>query len=388
LLAENAGRNAVVGFLPTLDVTAGASVSSTDIVQSFSDGRTISRPSASGTNVNANATMEWTVFDGMKMFASADRAGALRAEGLQRVRAEMNTVVADVVTAFNALVAIQTFRETVDSALALSEERYRLEKQRRDVGTVSGVELAQAMIDFNSQKALAIRMQSDEKNASSALQTILGYEPSGLTVADTTNSLMNVPTRAALLESVVSNNPDLLAAMRGLDGASAHVRELTSTLFPIIDVRAGYTFNRSTSEAGFFLVNQANTWLLGSTLQWNIFNGTSDKLAREAALIEEQKNKISIDALRNEIAGRVDRTYRQFELAAQLVEIERSSYEAAQGNANVALEKLRVGSVTPLEVRQTFLTLLEVGERVAQLEYERRLAATELLRLSGSLIQQ
>lgn len=70
-----------------------------------------------------------------------------------------------------------------------------------------------------------------------------------------------------------------------------------------------------------------------------------------------------------------------------MVELERSSYQAAQNNANVALEKLRIGSITPLEVRQTFFTLLEIGERVAQLEYERRLAATELLRLSGLLIQ-
>ncbi|MBI2794425.1 MAG: hypothetical protein HYX66_07240 [Ignavibacteria bacterium] len=62
--------------------------------------------------------------------------------------------------------------------------------------------------------------------------------------------------------------------------------------------------------------------------------------------------------------------------------------DAAQSNANVALENLRVGSVTPMEVRQTLLTLLEVGERAVQLKYERRFAATELLRLSGSLIQQ
>lgn len=387
LLAETAGGAAIVGFLPTFDITAGASLLSTDIVQNFADGRSIIRPSATGSNVNANAVVEWTVFDGLKMFASADRAKAIRAEGLLRVRAEMNTVIADVITAYNALVAVQTFQFTVDSALVLAEERYRLEKQRHEVGTASGVELAQAMIDLNSQKALAIRLKSDLNNASSALQTILGYEPSGLTHADTVNSIIDVPPRTVLLERAVSNNPDLLAAIRSLDGASAHVRELTSTLFPIIDVRGGYTFNRSTSEAGFFLVNQANTWSVGSTLQWNIFNGTSDKLAREAALIEEQKNRISIDALRNDIAGRVDRTYRLFELAAQLVELERSSYQAAQNNANVALEKLRIGSITPLEVRQTFFTLIEIGERVAQLEYERRLAATELLRLSGMLIQ-
>ncbi|MGA0045374.1 MAG: hypothetical protein ACO3I4_03885, partial [Candidatus Kapaibacteriota bacterium] len=61
-------------------------------------------------------------------------------------------------------------------------------------------------------------------------------------------------------------------------------------------------------------------------------------------------------------------------------------YAAAERNAMVALEKLRVGSITPLEVRQTFQTLLEVGAQVAQLEYQQRLAATEILRISGRLM--
>ena len=72
--------------------------------------------------------------------------------------------------------------------------------------------------------------------------------------------------------------------------------------------------------------------------------------------------------------------------SGELLAIQQQSYAAAERNAMVALEKLRVGSITPLEVRQTFQTLLEVGAQVAQLEYQQRLAATEILRISGRLM--
>ena len=82
-----------------------------------------------------------------------------------------------------------------------------------------------------------------------------------------------------------------------------------------------------------------------------------------------------------------DRTLRSYQATGELLEIQRSSYQAAERNAVVALEKLRVGSITPLEVRQTFLTLLEVGQQLARLEYQQRLAATEVLRIAGRLVR-
>ncbi len=388
LLAANTGATSITGYLPRLNVAGNASTGANDINQRLADGRVISQAGATVSNINGNATLSWTLFDGFRMFATADRVRALEAEGIARVRAEMQSVVADVITTYNGLVAFQQFLGTVDSALTLAEERFTIEKRRHDAGLINGVELAQAQIDLNSQRSLAVGMRADRDNAASALLTLLGRQAAGATVvADPTLPPIVIPTLRELTDDADTLNPDVLAAQRMFQAASAHVSEMQAAFYPQLGVSAAYQFNRTEQGAGFILENRTTGWNLGAQVQWNIFNGFNDKLARERAIIEQDKAQITIEAERNTLRGQLDRTYRTFQTKAQQLALEQASYTEATRNASVAIERLRVGTINALEVRQTLLTLLEVGERVARREYERRLAATELFRLSGRLVR-
>jgi outer membrane protein TolC len=388
LLAVNLGKTSITGYLPKLNAAAGASTGANDINQKLADGRTISQGGATVSNVNANATLSWTVFDGFQMFATADRVHALESQGLSRVRAEMQTVVSDVLTTYNGLVAFQQFLQTVDSALVLAEERYAVQQQRYNIGTTSGVELAQSSIDLNTQRALAIGMRADRDNASSALLTLLGRSSiNAVVVADPLLPPLTIPSLQQLRNDVDSLNPEVIEAQHAYEAASAHVTEVQAAYFPQISVSSAYQFNRTSQGAGFILENRTNGWNVGAQLQWNIFNGFADKLARDRAIIEQDRAQIDIEAQRNDLHGQLDRMYRSFQTKAEQLALEQASYAEAQRNATIAVERLRIGTIDALEVRQTLLTLLEVGERVARREYERRLAATELLRLGGRLVR-
>ncbi len=387
LLARNLGSGSITNFLPRVNVQGSVSSGSNNIDQVLADGRRLARDGATVSNMNANAVLSWTLFDGFRMFASADRLRALEAEGLARVQAGMLTVVADVITTYNGLVANQQFLATVDSALQLAEERFLVEQQRYNVGATSGVQLSQARIDLNSQRALRIQMAADVQNASSALLTLLGEQPQSLVLADTTNLALFVPDLSVLTDSASTLNPDVVALQHSLEAASAHIAEARSAFLPTLSVSAGYQYNRTKQGAGFILENQAVGWNLGAQLQWNIFNGFSDQLARERALVLAERSRIEGDALRNQLTGQLHRTYLRYTTAAELRAIEQQSYGEAMKNATIALERLRIGTIDGLEVRQAFLSLLTIGESIARRTYEQRLAATELLRLSGLLLR-
>ena len=387
LIAENVGNTKITGFLPTLDVNGQYVDGSNDISQRLADGRTIEQDGVGYSNLNANAVLNWTIFDGLQMFASADRAQALRDEGVASVRSRMASLIADVITAYNGIHANQQFLLTADSALVLAEERYALEKHRYDVGTASGVELAQAEIDRNSQRALVIQTRTDMNNAKAVLNTLLGREPSTPFEIEDDIEIPTLPARDELYDEIDRANPDVIAARYAISAASAHVREATATFMPQIAVQGAYRLNRNTSDGGFFLENLSNGPSIGLTFQWNIFNGMADRYERERRLILEQRAVVNVAAIRNDLHGMADRTLPSYQETGELLEVQRSSYQAAERNANVGLEKLRVGSITPLEVRQTFLTLLEVGQQLARLEYQQRLAATEVLRLAGRLVR-
>jgi len=103
--------------------------------------------------------------------------------------------------------------------------------------------------------------------------------------------------------------------------------------------------------------------------------------------VQEEKSRIDIKALQNSIIGRIDRTYRSYQTMTELYRIYRESYDDALKNANVALQSLRVGTVSALQVRQALLSVLQTGEQLTQTTYQKQLAATELLRLTGTLIR-
>lgn len=387
LLARNLGATSITGFLPKVNLNGNVATGSTNIDQTLADGRVIGKNGAAVNTLSGNAALQWTLFDGLKMFANANRLRALEAEGLARVRASMQTVVADVLSTYSGIVAFQQFQSTVDSALVLAEQRYEIAQRQYDVGATSGVELAQARIDLNTQRALVISMRADLENASTALLMLLARPQGPTVVADNTLPPLTLPTQTELIASVDTLNPDMIAMQKALEAASAHVSETNAAFMPQLGVNVNYQFNRVNQAAGFVLNNQTLGWSVGAQLQWNIFNGFADNLARERALVEVERSRIEVYALRNTLRADISRAYRNFAAATAQYQLEAASYTDAQTNASVAVEGLRLGTVDALQVRQSLLTLLDVGERVARRDYERRLAATEILRLSGLLVR-
>ena len=93
------------------------------LTQVLSSGSTISRDAAGYSNMNVVAMVNWTVFDGLKMFAQADRLNASEKRGLSIVQSKMAFIIADVITAYSAIVANKQFLVTADSAYKLAVER-------------------------------------------------------------------------------------------------------------------------------------------------------------------------------------------------------------------------------------------------------------------------
>ncbi|MCX6141571.1 MAG: TolC family protein [Candidatus Kapabacteria bacterium] len=387
LTARTTGKQSITGFLPTLGVAGAYANGSNALTQVLSSGSTISRDAAGYSNMNVAAIVNWTVFDGLKMFAQSDRLNATEKRGLSIVQSKMAFIVADVITAYSAIVANKQFLVTADSAYKLAIERYVIEKNRYDAGSISGVERGQAEIDRNNAQSVVVRTRIEYENAKTTLNTLLGRQAETPFDVGGAMPMPSVPSREEVYASIDATNPDVLAARYALASASAHVSEISSTFYPKFGVLGAYQVTRNTSQAGFLLENRSNGAYFGVTFQWNIFNGMSDAYDRELARIDEDRARISIDAIKNDLRGQADRVLRTYRGIEELLVIQRQTLIAAQKNASVAVEKLRIGTVTALEVRQSLLSLLENGQSVARLEYEKRLAITEILRLQGVLVR-
>jgi outer membrane protein TolC len=385
--ARITGSRAITGFLPTANVTATYADGANNLTQVLASGQTIERNGAGYSNLNAVGILNWTIFDGLRMFAAADRLSAAERRGLAIVQSKLQFIIADVITKYSALVATTQFLKQADSAKVLATQRYEIERNRVEAGSVSGVELRQAEIDKYDAELVVLRNRMELGNRMSELNTLLGRDPATQFTVSDTMVMPELPPQPQAQSSIDRTNPDVLAAQHALAEASAHVAEVTATFLPRIAVQGAYQVTRNTSDAGFLLQNRSNGAYVGATLQWNLFNGLNDAYDRQLAKLDEERSRISIDAIRNDLRGQIDRAYRTHAALQEQRRIQQASLAAAERNASVALEKLRIGSVTPLEVRQSLLSYLEAAEGVARLAYQDRLVHVEILRLQGALVQ-
>lgn len=374
-------------FLPTLNLNAQATRGSNDISQRTASGVNVDRANAGFTNLSANATLSWTVFDGLSMFAESSRLRDQSRAEYERVRSRMSFTVADIVNAYALTVATRRSIERATTTLDIAERRLQILTRSRDAGAVAGTDVSQAEVDRNTVQATLIRARADLASATTTLNALLGRQPRQPLTVDTSLAIPSLPSLDSLERAASARNPDVLAAERDVEVAAAQVREADAAFMPRLALNAQYQYTNNSTDAGFILENRTNGWNVGVVGSWNLFNGFSDKYRSDVARVDVEVRRLAVSDIRLQTLARLNQAYTRYEQGIALQQIERASYQAAQRNAQVALEKLRLGTLRDIEVRQTQLTLFEIGERLARIEYETLVAATEAMRLSGALVR-
>ena len=148
------------GFLPKLDVNAAASKSSNNTLQEFSSGLSVDKKGVSSNNITAGAYLTWTIFDGMKMFATKQRLNLLEQQGELSFKIQLENTLEQVSNNYYLIVKQEQLIKGINALLAVSEERIKIAQKKAELGSGSDVELLQAKLDRNAQKSNLIAQQN------------------------------------------------------------------------------------------------------------------------------------------------------------------------------------------------------------------------------------
>ena len=80
-------------------------------------------------------------------------------------------------------------------------------------------------------------------------------------------------------------------------------------------------------------------------------------------------------------------SYKRYRNAIELVALDTQNLKAAEENVSIALEKLKLGSITPVEFRETQTQMVSAKSSLVTARYQAKTAETDLLRISGRLIK-
>lgn len=386
--AEIADRNNTIGnagMLPRITGNVSDNFTLNNLNQKFSNGNEIVTSGVTGNNLSAGVALNWTLFDGLKMFATKNKLQCLDEIGELNFKEEVQTVVANVMLVYYDVVRAKQQLKAIEEAIKISEERVKLADMKFQVGTSGKTDLLQAKVDLNAQKSSALTQRTIIEQRKADLNNLLARNAE--TDFEVSDSIPINLQQELAAEDLDSKNFQLRAAIKNVEVAKYAKKEIFSQFFPTFIGNLGYNYNRSNNSAGFFLVNQTNGMNAGFTLSVPLFNGLNNLRQNKIAAIEILTSQFNVERARFQTRLNFYRALKNFQNAKQLLELEEENIALAEENNKIATERFRLSQSTAIEFREAQKSYIDALTRLVNARYTAKAAETELKRLRGELVR-
>ncbi|MBK7633815.1 MAG: TolC family protein [Saprospiraceae bacterium] len=114
------------GMLPQVNLIFGNNNNINNTRQQFFSGDERTGNNVNTTNLNANLQLAWTVFDGMRMFATRERLKEIESAGQLNTMIQMENTIYQVMSAYYNIIQHKKRISTIGKAIELSLERRSL----------------------------------------------------------------------------------------------------------------------------------------------------------------------------------------------------------------------------------------------------------------------
>ncbi|WP_420315828.1 TolC family protein [Ekhidna sp.] len=389
-IAKNNNTAGNAGMLPTIGLNGNSRQSIQNTEQQFISGEGQTRDGAKTTIYSAGASLDWTLFDGFRMFATKERLEEISQLNEMVFKSQVQDAIADVLKAFYNTALEQERLALLESTLKLSEERVSISKEKYEIGKASKLEYLQAQVDYNSDQSALIRQQ--EVIAYLKLQLIQligiqdGYEEFDLvydlTDFDTALDLENLESEA------VQQNPFLLQLRSQQEVSLLTIKENERDRLPSLDFNLGYNYSNLSAEAGFLQSNISSGITYGLTATMTLFDGMNKTRTIQNARIMSEQSLTAYQQGEAQLRTAVRSGVLVLRNAKMLAELEQKNFDVAKENVTIALERYRVGKSNPLEIREAQNNAVDAQIRYIESLNMAKIAEIELLRLTGKMLEK
>ena len=271
--AANSNTLGNAGMLPSAAINASGNFANNAIKQEYSTGTSVDRSGIISKNISTGAYLTWTIFDGLKMFATKEQLDVLESMGSLNTKVQIENTLVTLSNNYYNIVMINQMIKGLQENMVVSEERLKIAQKKFDIGTASKVDLLQVKVDLNAQKAALIREKTLLSDTKETLNQLLKLPVEKDFDVPDTIPLMNDYKYEDLKNNIDSKNSDLLFAKKSIDSYRAIIKENRGNYFPKLNLNANYIFSRAENAAGLTLLNQNLGLNFGFTASWTIFNG-------------------------------------------------------------------------------------------------------------------
>jgi len=388
-------RNAV--FLPKITATATNSWTDNNQTQEFVTSG-VRSGNVNAANVAAGVTLNWTLFDGLKMFTTRKKAEEYINLGTLVIKEQVVNTVADVVKTYYGIVGQKELLKAIDEQIDISQTRVDLAKRKLEVGAGAKPEYLQSQLDLNAFKAAHLQQETAilqlKQTLNQMIRPATGTDPGGLItdyeVSDTIP--INLDLKLDDIQSQMNTlNPSLQITRKNIDLSYLTLKQIKADRWPLVSFNGGYNFSRADNDITVnpFLPLYTKTGGLnfGFSATMPIINYRNiSRLANQQELNINYQNLV-LENQESQLQLSVLNAYKDFEAQKKALELEESNIGIAHENVDIMLETYRLGNTTYIQLREAQKSLADAHTRLIEARYNTKVAETELLRLKGEIIQ-
>jgi len=336
--------------------------------------------------VNANIQLNWTLYDGGKMFVTKNKLNEIEALGGLQYRTQIEQTVYDVVVAYFNVVKQQQQLVSFNKVISYNQERVTILQTSFNAGSTAKNNLLQAKIDLNVSKENSIAQQSIIISSKRNLNQILSLNIDS-TAYDVIDSipLMYKPNKADLLNKIYTNNTNVLSFQKEIDIAKLSVDEFKANRLPKVNFNTSYNYQFTNNSSGTTLLSRYYGPQVGGSISIPIFQGGNINRLIATSKIQLESAHYNLENSKIQVNTQLENALTDFENQEHLLAIEKENTDLVKENLEISMQRLRYGQTTALEVRQAQQSYEDSFTRLINFKYNLKVAETKLRQLIAEL---
>ena len=373
------------GMLPRVAANFQDNNNIQNTTQTRIDGTTNKLNNAKNNLLTYGVGLNWTIFDGFRMFARYDQLKTLQKLGEAELKLTIITRISDVHSNYYDLVQQQQQLIALDSSIVISNQRLELAKNRYNIGRASKLEVLNAQVDLNTDTTTLLRQKELYANTKTLLNQILARDVS-IDFRVIEQFSVDKSLQLSALQTLTSKqNPVLAAQILNKQVAELQLKQIKGDRYPILRVNSAYNFSESEASLGFITQASARGLNYGLSATLNLFDGFAQNRNEKIAKTQIENATLAISQQNLALSTLLTTSFQTYLTNMELTALEEKNEIIAKQNLDITLEKFRIGTITTLEFRTAQLNYINAKVRNSNAQFQSKISEINLKEVAGNL---
>lgn len=377
---------ALSGYRPRVAVTTSGGFQHTDLTFSQGlpgQGNVLGRIKGNQTPVAIGATVSQTLFDG---FQAANRTRAAEGQvsaAREGLRVLEQTVLLAAATIYMDYLRDAAIVEVQRSNVRVLEETLKQTRDRFNVGEVTRTDVAQSEAQLAAGRTQLMATESTLITTRANFRRIVGNEPGQLAPGSPVDRFLP-STLARSVDLALTQNPNVTAAMYGIDVSHLQVKVAEGVLFPTVTLQAnvqkGYDQQLTLpTQFAASAIAQVSVPIYQGGAEYSLIRQSKETLAQQ---------RLNLEQVRNQARASTVQAWGQLEATKVQVKSAQAQVEASEIAVNGIREEAKAGQRTTFDVLVAQQTLVSARVALVTAQHDRVVASYSVLNAVGRLTPQ